>query len=129
MSTWIHLEQKWFDGCELLPTLRYTAVVRVGWRCGGQFEVAQADDAAVVLELMHGMLEQGRERQAQEQGEFDVEGWIFYTQHCLEGGAFLGGGDPCIQRLWHEVQRYESIADDAFAELLINLDGKGQKNG
>ena len=130
MSTWIHFEPEWLAGHELVPELQYTAVVRNSWRRNGRYSVAQADEAAEVLRLLRGMLETARVREMQEYGEYDVEGWIFYTRHCLEGGMFLGNDvHPCIHRLWYEVQRYESIADDAFAELLINLDGKGQKNG
>ena len=115
MSTWIFFDVRWIKGHELLPGLRYTAVARVG-HCG-EFRLAQANDPKEILQSLRGMLETARVREMQEYGEYDVEGWIFFTEHLLDGGVSLAG-DACVHRLWHEQYTFYWTPDDGFGELV-----------
>lgn len=83
---------------ELLPGLRYTALVEVDYW---------------TERAMRGCMD---EFEKEDLTDYRIEGYIFLTQELLNGGA---EHDGMVRRMMHEERVHRWVLDDGFYEELI----------
>lgn len=95
---------------ELLPGLRYTALVEVDYWTE---RAMQAGSAEEIITLMRGCMD---EFEKEDLTDYRIEGYIFLTHELLNGGA---EHDGMVRRMMHEERVHRWILDDGFYEELI----------
>lgn len=95
---------------ELLPRLRYTALVEVDYWTE---RAMQADSAEEIVTLMRECMD---EFEKENLTDYRIEGYIFLTHELLNGGA---EHDGMVRRMMHEERVHRWVLDDGFYDELI----------